>query len=63
MKNRHHTALFIQNDHLKLLIRKGPVSSNFNAMYASEWMWKLSEINDNRWHSYKFVVDYPNKVN
>ncbi|CAF1423677.1 unnamed protein product [Rotaria magnacalcarata] len=61
-KNRHHTALFIQNDYLKLLLRKGPVSSDLNAMHTAEWMWKLSQINDNKWHSYKFIVDYPNKI-
>lgn len=62
MKNRHHTALFIQNGYLKLLIRQGPLSSNDNAIYASEWMWKVGQINDDQWHSYKIFVDYPNKV-
>jgi len=62
VKNRHHTALFIQNNYLKLLIRKGPLSSNDKTMYASEWMWKISQINDNQWHSYEFNVNYPNKV-
>jgi len=60
--NRHHTALFIQNGYLKLLIRKGPISSNDNKLYASEWIWKLSQINDDQWHLYKLSVNYPNKV-
>ncbi len=62
MKNRHHTALLIHNDYLKLLIRKGSVSSNDQNVYASEWMWKVSEINDDQWHSYKLFVNYPNQV-
>jgi hypothetical protein len=62
VKNRHHTALFIQNGYLKLLIRQGPMLSTDNAIYASEWMWKVGEINDDQWHSYKIFVDYPNKV-
>jgi hypothetical protein len=63
VKNRHHTALFIQNNYLKLLIRKGPLSSNAKTIYASEWIWQISQINDNQWHSYEFIVNYPNKVN
>ena len=62
MKNRHHTALFIQNNELKLLIRKGPVSSYDKTRYATEWIWKAPQINDDQWHSYEFIVDYPNKV-
>ncbi|UJR27982.1 hypothetical protein I4U23_009240 [Adineta vaga] len=62
LKNRHHTALFIQNNYLKLLIRKGPLSSKSQIKYASEWIWKISEINDNKWHSYKFLVNYPDKI-
>lgn len=62
VKNRHHTALFIQNNYLKLLIRKGPLATSSPTKYASEWMWKVAEINDNRWHSYKVVVNYPEKV-
>ncbi|CAF4307243.1 unnamed protein product, partial [Adineta steineri] len=62
LKNRHHAALFIQNNYLKLLLRKGPLSSNGQTKYPSEWMWKISEINDNQWHSYKFIVNYPTKV-
>ncbi|CAF2965080.1 unnamed protein product [Rotaria sp. Silwood2] len=62
LKNRHHTALFIQNNYIKLLLRKGPLSSNLNTAYASEWMWKISQINDNQWHSYKFIVNYPEKI-
>jgi hypothetical protein len=62
VKNRHHTALFIQNNYLKLLIRKGPLSTNAPTKYASEWMWKISEINDNQWHAYKFIANYPEKV-
>lgn len=62
VQNRHHTALFIQNGHLKLLIRQDPMPSNDNVNYASEWMWKVPEINDDQWHSYKIIVDYPNKV-
>lgn len=62
VKNRHHSALFVQNGYLKLLIRQSPMSNNVDAMYASEWMWKLPQINDDQWHSYKLVVDYPNRV-
>lgn len=62
VKNRHHSALFIQNGYLKLLIRQGPLSSNDNAVFASEWMWKVEEINDDQWHSYKIFVDSSNKV-
>ncbi|CAF0754565.1 unnamed protein product [Adineta steineri] len=62
LKNRHHAALFIQNNYLKLLLRKGPLSSNGQTKYPSEWMWKIPEINDNQWHSYKFIVNYPTKV-
>ncbi|CAF1250602.1 unnamed protein product [Rotaria sordida] len=62
LKNRHHTALFIQNNYIKLLLRKGPLSLNFNTTYESEWMWKIAQINDNQWHSYKFIVNYPNKI-
>jgi hypothetical protein len=63
VKNRHHTALFIQNNYLKLLIRKGPLSSNDKTLYATEWLWKVSQINDNQWHSYELVVNYPKQVN
>ncbi len=62
VKNRHHTALFIQNNYLKLLIRKGPLSSNDQTKYSSEWMWNIPQINDNQWHSYKLIINYPNKV-
>jgi hypothetical protein len=58
-QNRHHTALFIQNGYLKLLLRKTPISSNEKGTYASEWMWKVPQINDDQWHSYKLVVNYP----
>ncbi|CAF0892158.1 unnamed protein product [Rotaria sp. Silwood1] len=61
-KNRHHMALFIQDDYLKLLIRKGPISINDKNVYKSEWTWKLSQINDNQWHSYKLFVNYPNQI-
>ena len=61
-KNRNHTALFIQNGYLKLLIRKGPISSNDKITYASEWMWKVPQVNDDQWHSYKVFVNYPHKV-
>jgi hypothetical protein len=62
VKNRHHSALLIQGDYLKLVIRKGPLSSNDKNVYASEWMWKISQLNDDQWHSYKLFVNYPNKV-
>jgi hypothetical protein len=62
VKNRHHAALLIRGEYLKLVIRKGPVSSNDKNIYASEWTWKLSQINDDQWHSYKLFVNYPNKV-
>ncbi|CAF0822901.1 unnamed protein product [Rotaria sp. Silwood1] len=62
LKNRHHTALFIQNNYLKLLLRKGPLSSNLHTTYASEWIWKIPQLNDNQWHSYKFIVNYPTKI-
>lgn len=62
MKNRHHTALFIQNSELRLLIRKGPVASNGNTTYASEWAWKAPQVSDDQWHSYELIVDYPDKV-
>lgn len=62
MRNRHHTALFIHNGELKLLIRKGPIAGNDMNKYASEWIWKAPQINDDQWHSYEFIVDYPNKV-
>jgi hypothetical protein len=62
VKNRHHTALLVHDGYLKLLIRKGSVSSNDQNVYASEWMWKVSEINDDQWHSYKLFVNYPNQV-
>lgn len=62
-KNRHHTALFIQNNYLKLLIRKGPILlSNDESFYASEWIWKIEQINDDQWHSYKLFINYPDKV-
>ena len=62
VKNRHHTALFVQNNQLKLLLRKGPLTTNDKTAYESEWIWKLAQINDDQWHSYKFVVSYPKKV-
>ncbi|CAF1435096.1 unnamed protein product, partial [Adineta ricciae] len=62
VKNRHHAALLVQSGYLKLLIRKGPVSSNDKNVYSSEWVWKLSQLNDSQWHSYKLFVDYPNTV-
>src|SRR5690349_2478443 len=33
VKNRHHIALFVQGDFLKLSIRKGPLSSNDKNVY------------------------------
>lgn len=62
VKNRHHTALLIQDGYLKLLIRKGPLSTNDKHVYSSEWMWKLPHIKDNQWHSYKLFVNYPTNV-
>jgi len=62
LKNRHHFALFLQNGFLKLLIRKGPLNSNEQDLYASEWKWKVAQINDDQWHSYKLFVNYPNKI-
>lgn len=62
LQNRHHTALFIQNNQLKLLIRKGPVDTNEKTSYASEWIWKLAEITDDQWHLYRFVVNYPEQI-
>ncbi|CAF1018548.1 unnamed protein product [Adineta steineri] len=62
LKNRHHIALLIQDSQLKLLIRKGPLSSNDKNVYTSEWVWNLVQINDNQWHSYKLFVNYPNKI-
>ncbi|UJR21434.1 hypothetical protein I4U23_024520 [Adineta vaga] len=61
-RNRHHAALFIHDGHLKLLIRKGPVSSSDKNVYSSEWIWQLSQLKDGQWHSYKLFVDYPNKI-
>ena len=63
VKNRHHRALLIHNDQMKLLIRKGPLSSNDKTRYASEWTWTLPQINDDQWHSYKFFINYPERVN
>lgn len=63
VKNRHHRALLIHNDQLKLLIRKGPLSSNDKTHYASEWTWTLAQINDDQWHSYKIFINYPERVN
>jgi hypothetical protein len=54
--------LLVHNGYLKLLIRKGPLSSNDKTVYASEWIWQLSQLNDNQWHSYKLFVNYPEKV-
>lgn len=62
MKNRHHTALFVQKGELRLLIRKGPISSNDKTKYPSEWMWKAPQISDSQWHSYEIIVNYPSKV-
>lgn len=62
MKNRHHTALFIQNNQLKLLVRKGPLATNEKEIYESEWVWRVPQINDNEWHSYRIVAHYPTKV-
>ncbi|CAF3887254.1 unnamed protein product [Rotaria sordida] len=62
LQNRHHTALFIQDGYLKLLIRKGPLSINDKNVYKSEWMWKLTQINDDQWHSYKLFINYPNQI-
>ena len=31
-------------------------------MYASEWTWKVPQVNDDQWHSYKLFVNYPDKV-
>jgi hypothetical protein len=54
--------LFIQNDRLKLLIRQGPTTSNEKLVFPSEWTWKLAQINDDQWHSYKIFVNYPDRV-
>jgi hypothetical protein len=62
LKNRHHTSLFIQDNYIKLAIRKGPLMTNEKTMYTSEWMWRVSQINDNQWHSYQFDVHYPDKI-
>jgi hypothetical protein len=62
VKNRHHAALLIQNNRLKLVIRQAQLSSNDKSMYASEWIWKLSQINDDQWHLYKLIINYPNQV-
>lgn len=62
LKNRHHRALFVHNDQLKLLIRKGPIESSEKTRYASEWTWTLPQINDDQWHSYKFFINYPDRI-
>ncbi|CAF4431561.1 unnamed protein product, partial [Didymodactylos carnosus] len=60
-QNRHHTGLLIQNDHLKLLIRKESSVNDMN-VYPSEWIWTLSQINDDQWHFYELIVHYPTLI-
>lgn len=59
-KNRHHTALFVRNCKLVLLLRREYVEGEENVFKPAEWRWKLPQVCDNEWHHYAVSVNFPN---
>ncbi|KAK8389910.1 hypothetical protein O3P69_012838 [Scylla paramamosain] len=57
--NRHHTALFVRNCRLILLLRRESTEANLNTFQPAEWRWKLSQVCDNEWHHYSLHVNFP----
>lgn len=57
--NRHHTALFVRNCRLILLLRRESTEANLNTFQPAEWRWKLPQVCDNEWHHYSVHVKFP----
>lgn len=57
--SRHHTALFIRNCRLILLLRREPTQEQANKFTPAEWRWKTPEVCDDRWHHYAVSVNFP----
>ncbi|KAK3853014.1 hypothetical protein Pcinc_040425, partial [Petrolisthes cinctipes] len=57
--NRHHTALFVRNCRLILLLRREATQANLNTFQPAEWRWKLPQVCDNEWHHYSVHVKFP----
>ncbi|XP_050697797.1 calsyntenin-1-like [Eriocheir sinensis] len=57
--NRHHTAVFVRNCRLILLLRRESSEANLNTFQPAEWRWKLSQVCDNEWHHYSIHVSFP----
>ena len=55
-KSRHHTALFIRNCKLVLLLRRHYQEEERNVFKPAEWRWSLPQVCDNRWHHYAVSV-------
>lgn len=58
-KNRHHSALFIRNCKLVLLLRREYVNGEENIFRPAEWRWNLPQVCDNEWHHYAINVNFP----
>jgi len=66
--NRHHIAIYVQNCHLMLLIRKKPDGYksrlDIKQQNPAEWHWKLNDESDGNCNNIKYEVllniDYPN---
>lgn len=57
--SRHHTALFLRNCRLVLLLRREPTQEQANKFTPAEWRWKTPEVCDDRWHHYAVSVNFP----
>ncbi|KAL1478216.1 hypothetical protein MTO96_016403 [Rhipicephalus appendiculatus] len=57
--SRHHTALFLRNCRLILLLRREPTQEQANKFTPAEWRWKTPEVCDDRWHHYAVSVNFP----
>lgn len=57
--SRHHTALFLRNCRLILLLRREPIQEEANKFTPAEWRWKTPEVCDDRWHHYAVSVNFP----
>ena len=58
-KNRHHTALFVRNCKLVLLLRRESSDDEQNIFKPAEWRWKLPQVCDDQWHHYAVNVQFP----
>ncbi|KAI3382557.1 hypothetical protein SNEBB_003707 [Seison nebaliae] len=59
--SRHHTSIWIQDGHLKFLLRREHVAKKDQSkFFPAEWRWHIpEETKDGKWHFYSIRVRYP----